>query len=72
MNRDSGMKELYLHYLQSWKKNGGNLMMIFSSVAKQSKWGRWGISENMYMGRAVSPKLDAILDFIELEQLNVQ
>jgi hypothetical protein len=72
MNRDSSMKELYLQYLQSWKKNGGNLMMIFSSVAKQSKWGRWGISENMYMGRTESPKFDAILEFMEVEQLNVQ
>ena len=61
------MKRLYSLYLELWKKNGGSVMMIFSSIAKQSKWGRWGITENMYMERAGSPKLDAILDFIESE-----
>jgi hypothetical protein len=72
VNRDKAMKHLYLLYLELWKKNGGDLMMIFSSIAKQSKWGRWGITENMYAGRAASPKLDAILDFIESESLNVR
>lgn len=67
INRDASMKRLYSLYLELWKKNGGSVMMIFSSMAKQSKWGRWGIAENMYMERAGSPKLDAILDFIESE-----
>jgi hypothetical protein len=72
INRDTAMKRLYLLYLQLWKKHGGDVMMIFSSIEKPSKWGRWGIMENMYSERAVSPKLDAILDFMESEQLNVR
>lgn len=72
INRDTAMKRLYLLYLQLWKKHGGDVMMIFSSIAKPSKWGRWGITESMYAERAVSPKLDAILDFMESEQLNVR
>jgi hypothetical protein len=67
INRDAMMKRLYSLYIESWKSNGGSVMMVFSSMAKQSKWGRWGIAENMYMERAGSPKLDAILDFIESE-----
>jgi hypothetical protein len=67
INRDRAMKRLYSLYLKLWKDNGGDVMMIFSSIAKQSKWGRWGIAENMYMERAESPKLDAILDFMESE-----
>jgi hypothetical protein len=72
MNKDKSMKYLYLLYLDLWKRNGGDVMMMFSSIAKQSKWGRWGITENMYAGRASSPKLDAILDFIESESRNVR
>jgi hypothetical protein len=67
INREKAMKRLYSLYLELWKRNGGEVMMIFSSIAKQSKWGRWGIAENMYVERAESPKLDAILDFIESE-----
>ena len=54
INRNTAMKRLYSLYLELWKKNGGNVMMIYNSVAKQSKWGRWGISENMYTERASS------------------
>jgi hypothetical protein len=67
INRLKEMKRLYSLYLELWKRNGGEVMMIFSSIAKQSKWGRWGIAENMYIERAQSPKLDAILDSIESE-----
>jgi hypothetical protein len=67
INRSQAMKRLYTLYLELWKRNSGSVMMIFSSIAKQSKWGRWGISENMYTERMDSPKLDAILDFMESE-----
>jgi hypothetical protein len=67
INRAEAMKQLYSLYLKLWKRNGGNVMMMFSSIAKQSKWGRWGITENMYAERVGSPKLDAILEFIEAE-----
>jgi hypothetical protein len=67
INRDSAMRRLYSFYLESWKDNGGDAMMVFSSIAKQSKWGRWGMAEDMYMERGESPKLDAILDFMEKE-----
>jgi hypothetical protein len=67
INRDKAMKRLYLLYLELWKENGGGILMIFSSIAKQSKWGRWGMAEDMYIGRDKSPKWDAVLEFIQSE-----
>lgn len=64
-NRHPGMRQLYLDYLAGWKRHGGKLLVVFSSVGKYSKWGSWGLME--YHGQPLSeaPKYQAVLQFIQ-------
>jgi hypothetical protein len=64
VNRNSGMKDIYRQYLDSWKSVGGQEFMLFSSCDSYSKYGSWGIKETMKDTRAQAPKYDAALDWI--------
>ncbi|MCD6362200.1 MAG: hypothetical protein J7M38_15180, partial [Armatimonadetes bacterium] len=44
-NRHERMGALYTRYLDAWRDAGGDLMCIFSSVGRWSKWGSWGLIE---------------------------
>ena len=59
------MKDVYLDYLEGWKRNGGRLFMHFVNCSGPSKWGRWGALEYLTQPRADAPKFDAVQRFME-------
>jgi hypothetical protein len=61
-NRDPRMEELYRLYLDTWAKNGGGLMAIFSSVSRPSKWGSWGLLEAEDQDPKAAPKWRAVAE----------
>jgi hypothetical protein len=64
-NDDPRMKELYLEYLDAWRKEGGKLFMHFNDCGSQSKYGRWGALESLTQTRKQAPKYDALVTYIE-------
>jgi hypothetical protein len=64
-NRHRRMKQLYLDYLAGWKRNGGTLAAIFSSMGTYSKWGSWGLMEYHRQPPADTPKYQAVLQFLD-------
>jgi hypothetical protein len=61
-NRDPRIGTAYSTYLQGWKNMGGHLFTNFSNVASYSKWGSFGVLENIM--HTSSPKYSALTDFI--------
>jgi hypothetical protein len=61
-NRDPRMGAAYAAYLQGWKNAGGQLFNVFADIGSYSKWGFWGVLENVLATN--SPKYDAIVNFI--------
>lgn len=61
-NRDSRMGTAYATYLHKWRQAGGGLFNVFADIGSSSKYGSWGILENVLI--ASSPKYDASLEFI--------
>jgi hypothetical protein len=64
-NRAPGMGDLYRDYIRNWSADGGGLMAIFSSVARPSKWGSWGILEFEGQDAADAPKYRAVVESIK-------
>ena len=64
-NRDPRMGEQYTWHLDQWKKAGGKHFVVFTSPARYSKWGSWGIKEYITQPRSEAPKYDAVLDWME-------
>ena len=64
-NRDPRIKQLYLDYLASWKRAGGQLFVHYYDTGKFSKWGSWGALEYNGQTRPAAPKFDGIQGFIE-------
>ena len=64
-NNHPAMKDLYLAYLEDWKKAGGGLFTHYVNTATPSKWGFWGASEYMNQPFSEAPKADAIQTFIK-------
>ncbi|MBR8830565.1 MAG: cellulose-binding protein [Chlorogloea purpurea SAG 13.99] len=46
-NRDERMGKLYEQYLNKWNQLGGGLFVNFSDVITPTKWGSWGILEDL-------------------------
>jgi hypothetical protein len=67
VNRHPEMHQVYTRLLQGWKDAGGTLFMHFSDIAQPTKWGSWGALESVDQER--SPKYDALMDFIQQNQL---
>lgn len=63
-NRSPRMGELYVQYVEQWRELGGGLLCNFSSVARPSKWGSWGVLESEYQDPATAPKYQALLRFV--------
>jgi hypothetical protein len=63
-NRNQGMYDAYIKYLDAWKKAGGKLCAIFSSHGTYSKWGSWGLKEYITQDNSKTPKYRACLDFV--------
>ena len=62
-NRSARMGALYTRYLDAWKQAGGDLLCIFSSVGRWSKWGSWGLAEHYDETEADQPKLKAVMEW---------
>ncbi|WP_206602931.1 hypothetical protein [Leptolyngbya ohadii] len=67
LNRHPRMGECYTELLNQWKAAGGTLFMHFSDIGQPGKWGAWGALESVLQTR--SPKYDALIDFIDQNQL---
>jgi hypothetical protein len=64
-NRHPQMGVLYKMHLTNWFKSGGGLYVIFSNVAKPSKWGAWGMLEYQDQPISKAPKYRAVHEFIK-------
>jgi len=62
-SRHPRMGEIYTKYLDAWKQSGGDLMAIFSSTGRWSKWGSWGLTEFMEETEKDQPKLKAVMEW---------
>jgi hypothetical protein len=60
-NRHPRMGEIYARYFKAWEEVGGDLLCHFSSVARWSKWGSWGLLEYFDEDERSSPKFMATL-----------
>ncbi|NJM89724.1 MAG: hypothetical protein HC847_23820 [Hydrococcus sp. RU_2_2] len=61
-NRDPRMGDIYKEYLRKWNELGGGLFMHFNDIGEPSKWGSWGLLENVAQNS--SPRYDAVMDAI--------
>jgi hypothetical protein len=59
------MGKAYEHYLSMWRDEGGEIMVLYKLVEGASKWGRWGLLENMWQPIASAPKYMATLAFLQ-------
>ncbi len=68
-NRDPRMSELYNRLLEGWKDIGGQLMMMYTLPQGYHRWGSWGLKEHLNQSRDNAPKYDAVLRFMEQQQV---
>ena len=61
-NRDPRMGTLYTQYLDNWKQAGGALFSLYSSVSPASRYGSWGLKEDL--NQSTTPKWAAAQGFI--------
>jgi hypothetical protein len=59
------MGKLYTRYLDTWRAEGGGLMVLFALTYAPTKFGAWGLLESTGQTRAQAPKYDAALRWIE-------
>jgi hypothetical protein len=64
-NRDPRIKQMYLDYLDNWKRAGGELFVHYTDVGRWDKFGSWGALEYVSQPREAAPKFDALQSFIE-------
>lgn len=64
-NRHATMGTLYGQYLDAWRRNNGQLFVHFVHTQLPTEWGVFGLIERPDQSRAESPKLDAVLRFVE-------
>jgi hypothetical protein len=62
-NRHPRMGAIYTKYLDAWRDLGGDLMCIFSSTARWSKWGSWGLTEYLDETDSDQPKFKAVTEW---------
>jgi hypothetical protein len=62
-NRHARMGDLYTRYLDGWRRAGGGLCCIFSSVSRWSKWGSWGLLEYYDQTAQDEPKFRAVMEW---------
>jgi hypothetical protein len=63
-NRHARMRQLYTDYLRMWERTGGGLIMMFTHMGKQSKWGSWGMKVWQDEPLERSPKYMGVLDYM--------
>ncbi|MEN9434262.1 MAG: hypothetical protein RLZZ422_1851 [Pseudomonadota bacterium] len=63
-NRDPRMYNLYIQFLQGWKKAGGQLFAHYSAPRSYRKFGSWGAKESSAQPASQAPKYRALLNFM--------
>jgi hypothetical protein len=67
-NRDPRMRVAYLTYLNQWKANGGQLLLLYDDISAPDESGSWGALESLMQSTAplssAPPKWQAIQQFI--------
>ncbi len=62
-NRDPRMKEIIVHDARdNWFRRGGDLYMYFSHCSPYSRYGGWGLSEDI--DNLHTPKWQAIYELV--------
>lgn len=64
-NRTPRMGELYTKYLQTWFASGGEVICMFSSIGRPSKYGSWGMKETIGQPLDAAPKYKSVLNAIQ-------
>ncbi len=63
-NRDFGMADLYVEYLDALNDAGVAVFCNFSFISEPSKWGSWGVLESMNQEIGTAPKYQALMDWM--------
>ena len=64
-NRHPRMGAIYRTALEGWRQHGGQRYLPWNSVGKPSRWGSWGLLENMTHDPSQAPKYSAVIEFIK-------
>ena len=68
VNRLPAMGEAYTKYLDLWRDQGGEIMVLYKLVDEYSKWGRWGLLEDMWQPSGSAPKYMASISFMQRQK----
>ncbi|MEM9826803.1 MAG: hypothetical protein AAF958_09450 [Planctomycetota bacterium] len=63
-NRSPQMGILYDDYFAAWEAAGGELMCLFSSTGRYSKWGSWGLREYADQDESDAPKFRSTMRWL--------
>jgi hypothetical protein len=67
-NRDPRMGTVYTNFLNQWKANGGDLVVMYADISTPSQYGEWGalesVMDTVYPLTAAPPKWQAIQNYI--------
>lgn len=67
-NRDARMGTAFTQYLNSWKNNVNDLMMLYASTSPYGASGSWGLLETYLQDVETAPKYHAVAEFITAEE----
>jgi hypothetical protein len=68
VNRSPRMGDAYTKYLDLWRDEGGQIMVLYKLVDEYSKWGRWGLLEDMWQPAGSAPKYIASISFMQRQK----
>jgi hypothetical protein len=68
VNRSPRMGDAYGKYLDLWRDEGGQIMVLYKLVDEYSKWGRWGLLEEMWQPVGSAPKYIASISFMQRQK----
>ncbi len=63
-NRDFGMYDLYVEFLDAADETGIAVFNSFSFISEPSKWGSWGVLEAVSQESSTAPKYLALTDWM--------
>jgi len=63
-NSHPRMRTLYALYHDQWRARGGRMFVPYTSIEKDSKWGRWGFAQYQDQDPTTAPKYLALMEFI--------
>jgi hypothetical protein len=62
-NRHPEMGRAYTRYLEEWRDEVGGPMVLYELAYRPSKWGRWGLLEDMWQPLESAPKYQSAVAF---------